>query len=117
MQAGFPVATITQITAVELAARVKSQQVQVLDVRREPEWDAAHIDNATWWPLDNFRVSPPEMDHEASIAVHCKSGYRSMIASSLLQRAGFKHVIDVSGGFDAWQQAKLPVVSGKPVGV
>jgi len=88
----------------------------VLDVRREPEWDAAHIENATWWPLDNFRVSPPELDHDAPIAIHCKSGYRSMIASSLLQRAGFKHVIDVSGGFDAWQQANLPTVSAKRIG-
>ena len=39
-----------------------------------------------------------------------------MIASSLLQRAGFKNVINVVGGFDAWQEAKLPVVSAKPVG-
>jgi len=91
--------------------------VQVLDVRRESEWDAAHIESATWWPLDNFRVSPPEINHEAPIAVHCKGGYRSMIASSLLQRAGFSHVVNVVGGLDAWQQAKLPTVSGKPVGV
>jgi len=116
-QAGFPVASISQITAAELDARLKSRQVQVLDVRREPEWDAGHIENAAWWPLDNFRVSPPEIDHDAPIAVHCKSGYRSMIASSLLQRAGFKHVVNVIGGFDAWQQAKLPSVSAKPVGV
>ena len=116
-QAGFAVASISQITAGELEARLKSGQVQVLDVRREPEWDAGHVENATWWPLDNFRVSPPEIDHDAPIAVHCKSGYRSMIASSLLQRAGFKHVINVIGGFDAWQQAKLPSVSAKPVGV
>ena len=39
--------------------------VQVLDVRREPEWDAGHIENATWWPLDNFKVSPPELDRDA----------------------------------------------------
>ena len=71
-------------------------EVQVLDVRREPEWEAAHIEDATWWPLDNFKVSPPEIDHDAPIAVHCKGGYRSMIASSLLQRAGFKHVINLS---------------------
>jgi len=116
-QAGLPVASISQITAGELEARLKSQQVRVLDVRREPEWDAGHIENAAWWPLDNFRVSPPEIDHDAPIAVHCKSGYRSMIASSLLQRAGFRHVINVIGGFDAWQQAKLPSVSVKPVGV
>jgi hydroxyacylglutathione hydrolase len=115
-QAGFAAATISQITVGELSARLKAYTVQVLDVRREPEWDAAHIENATWWPLDNFRVSPPELDHDAPIAIHCKSGYRSMIASSLLQRAGFKHVIDVSGGFDAWQQAKLPTVSAKPIG-
>jgi rhodanese-related sulfurtransferase len=40
-----------------------------------------------------------------------------MIACSLLQRAGFKHVINVVGGLDAWQQAKFPTVSGKPVSV
>ena len=118
-QAGFPIATIAQITASELEARIhsKNNPVQVLDVRREPEWDAAHIESANWWPLDNFRVSPPELDHDAPIAIHCKGGYRSMIASSLLQRAGFKHVINMTGGFDAWQQAKLPTVTGKPVGV
>jgi hydroxyacylglutathione hydrolase len=114
--AGLPVATISQMTACELDARLKSHEVQVLDVRREPEWDGGHIDGATWWPLDNFKVSPPEMDHEAPIAVHCKGGYRSMIASSLLQRAGFKNVINLVGGFDAWQEAKLPTVSAKPVG-
>lgn len=116
-QAGFAAGSISQMTAGELEARMKCEQVQVLDVRREPEWDAGHIENAAWWPLDNFRVSPPEIDHDAPIAVHCKSGYRSMIASSLLQRAGFKHVINVVGGFDAWQQARLPSMSAKPVGV
>jgi glyoxylase-like metal-dependent hydrolase (beta-lactamase superfamily II)/rhodanese-related sulfurtransferase len=116
-RAGFSVATISQITVDELNTRLQSDEVQVLDVRRAPEWDAAHIENATWWPLDNFRVSPPELDQDAPIAIHCKSGYRSMIASSLLQRAGFKHIVDVSGGFDAWQQAKLPSISAKPIGV
>ncbi len=95
----------------------RSQNMQVLDVRREPEWDVGHIEGANWWPLDNFRVAPPEMDHESPVAVHCKGGYRSMIASSLLQRAGFKNVLNVIGGLDAWQQAKLPTVSAKPVGV
>jgi hydroxyacylglutathione hydrolase len=100
----------------DLNARLKSNQVQVLDVRREPEWSAAHIPGATWWPLDN-ESRLPEMDHHAPVAVHCKGGYRSMIASSLLQRAGYTNVINVMGGFDAWQQANLPVVSAKPAGV
>ena len=115
-QAGFALGTLAQFTPQELSARLKSGEVQVLDVRREPEWDAAHIESATWWPLDNFRVAPPEIDHEVPIAVHCKGGYRSMIACSLLQRAGFKHVTNLVGGFDAWAQAELPVVTGKPVG-
>jgi hydroxyacylglutathione hydrolase len=117
LQAGFPVATITQITPGDLATQLKAHDVQVLDVRRESEWEGAHVEGATWWPLDNFRVAPPEIDHDAPIAVHCKGGYRSMIASSLLQRAGFRHVINVIGGLDAWQQAKLPTVNVKPIGV
>jgi len=88
--------------------------MQVLDVRRAPEWETAHIENATWWPLDNFKIAPPEMDHNAAIAVHCKSGYRSMIACSLLQRAGFGNVTNVVGGFDAWQEAKMPTAIVKP---
>jgi rhodanese-related sulfurtransferase len=115
-QAGLALGTMAQMTPSELNARLQSGGVQVLDVRREPEWEAAHIEQANWWPLDNFRVAPPEIDHEAPIAVHCKGGYRSIIACSLLQRAGFKHVVNLVGGFDAWQEAKLPVVNTKPVG-
>jgi rhodanese-related sulfurtransferase len=89
--------------------------IQILDVRREPEWEAGHIDGAMWWPLDNFKVAPPEIDRSAPLAVHCKGGYRSMIACSLLRRAGFQNVLNVTGGFDAWQQAKLPLVVEKPV--
>ena len=110
-QAGFPVAQTHQITAQELHSQLQARAVQVLDVRRQPEWDAGHLESATWWPLDNFKVAPPEIDRDAPLAVHCKSGYRSIIASSLLERAGFHHVLNVVGGFDAWQQARLPVVT------
>ncbi len=116
-QAGYPVAVIAQVTADELSTRLQRDDVQVLDVRRQPEWEAGHIAQANWWPLDNFRVSPPELNHDVPIAVHCKGGYRSLIACSLLQRAGFKQVSNVVGGFDAWEKAKLPVISAKPVGV
>jgi hydroxyacylglutathione hydrolase len=109
VEAGLPLAILPQITVEALQQRIQSGEAQVLDVRREPEWQAGHLANAAWWPLDNFRVSPPEIDHDAAIAVHCKGGYRSMIACSLLQRAGFRNVVNVIGGFDAWQQAKLPV--------
>jgi hydroxyacylglutathione hydrolase len=114
-QSGFPVVTLPQMSVEDLRDRLQGNGLQVLDVRREPEWEAGHIDGASWWPLDNFKVAPPEVDRNLPIAVHCKGGYRSMIACSLLERAGFQNVINVVGGFDAWQQAKLPVVTEKPV--
>jgi hydroxyacylglutathione hydrolase len=106
-QAGLPLAQLPQITPQDLQDRLLGNQLQVLDVRREAEWQAGHIEGAAWWPLDNFRVSAPEVDLTAPLAVHCQGGYRSMIACSLLLRAGVD-VINVSGGFDAWRQAGLP---------
>jgi hydroxyacylglutathione hydrolase len=116
-QAGLPLAVLAQMTVEELNSQLEANAVQLLDVRREGEWDAAHIDGANWWPLDNFRVSPPELDHDKAIAIHCQSGYRSMIASSLLLRAGFNRVTNVAGGFNAWKQSALPTVSGGKMGV
>src|SRR5271169_3538620 len=114
-QAGLPLATLPEISVGDLGDRLRGSGLQVLDVRREPEWEAGHIEGASWWPLDNFKVAPPEIDRNVPIAVHCKGGYRSMIACSLLQRAGFQNVVNVVGGFDAWQQAELPVATEKPV--
>ena len=108
-QAGFELAKLPQITADELSERKHGHHIQVLDVRREGEWQAGHIEGAAWFPLDNFKVSAPEIDPSAPVAVHCQSGYRSMIACSLLRRAGIDNVINVTGGFDAWRKAGLPV--------
>ena len=116
-EAGLPLATLPQIGVEALSDQLQVSRLQVLDVRREPEWEAGHLEAATWWPLDNFKVAPPEIDSDVPIAVHCKGGYRSMIACSLLRRAGFQNVVNVIGGFDAWQQAKLPSVTEKPVEV
>jgi len=113
--AGFDLAQLSEISVNDLRQQLTKDKIRVLDVRREPEWMAGHIDGADWWPLDRFRVSPPEVDLTQPLAVHCQSGYRSMIACSLLQRAGFKNVVNVSGGFSAWQQAQLPVATGTPV--
>ena len=113
--AGLPLAELPHMSVDVLNLRLQNEDVQVLDVRREREWEEGHIEGASWWPLDNFKVAPPEIDRTVPIAVHCKGGYRSMIACSLLQRAGFQNVVNVVGGFDAWQAAKLPIAVEKPV--
>jgi hydroxyacylglutathione hydrolase len=108
-QAGLPVAELPQITARELQQCLSSGQVRVLDVRREPEWHAGHIAEAAWWPLDRFNVAAPEVDPAVPLAVHCQSGYRSVIACSLLRRAGMENVVNVTGGFEAWKNAGMEV--------
>jgi hydroxyacylglutathione hydrolase len=114
-RAGFDLATLREISVQELEKQLVAQKIRVLDVRREAEWMAGHVAGAEWWPLDRFRVAAPELDLNLPLAVHCQSGYRSMIACSLLQRAGFQNVVNVSGGFGAWQEAQLPVAIGSPV--
>ncbi|HVO24324.1 MAG TPA: rhodanese-like domain-containing protein, partial [Candidatus Margulisiibacteriota bacterium] len=48
------------------------------------------------------------LDRQRPVAVQCKSGYRSSIATSLLKREGFGQAINVIGGFDAWKTCGLP---------
>ena len=99
--AGFALESVPQLTVSELRQRLDSG-IQVLDVRRRAEWDAGHVDGARWHALDDFPAGLPQVDSDAPTAVHCKSGYRSMIACSYLQRAGRRNVINVLGGYDAW---------------
>ena len=114
-RAGLEVAHLPQMTVQELSRRLGDPDLRVLDVRRQGEWDAAHIGNAEWYPLDRFKAVLPPLDNVGSIAIHCKGGYRSMIAASLLRRAGYD-VINVTGGFDAWEQAQLPTTATATVG-
>jgi hydroxyacylglutathione hydrolase len=107
-KAGLPVAQVKQMTAQELATRLREGSIGVLDVRREAEFQAGHIEGADWHPLDRFKAALPEITKDAPVAVHCKGGYRSLIALSMLERAGYHNVVDVQGGFDAWQAANLP---------
>jgi hydroxyacylglutathione hydrolase len=116
-EAGFPLAELPQISVQTLSEWQLRPEVSTLDVRREPEWQAGHLGNALWIPLDKLAGTPPPVARDAQLAVHCKSGYRSMIACSLLRRAGFHNVANVIGGFDAWQQAQLPILKEQPVRV
>jgi hydroxyacylglutathione hydrolase len=113
-KAGLPVAKTAQISPQELSERLRSgifRPSDVLDVRREGEWQAGHIAHVECRALDTFPQGLPTIDGSRPVAVHCKSGYRSMIACSLLEHAGHRNVINVPGGFDAWHAAGLPEVA------
>lgn len=106
-----PVAQIGQVAALELA-QIREQSgleaVQIVDVRRPGEWDEGHIDGARLMPLHQLVPRLTELDRSRPVAVHCKGGYRSAIACSLIQRAGFDQVMNLTGGFDAWRACGLP---------
>jgi glyoxylase-like metal-dependent hydrolase (beta-lactamase superfamily II)/rhodanese-related sulfurtransferase len=107
-KAGLPVKQVKQIAPQELATRLATGGIGVLDVRREAEFESGHIDGADWHPLDRFKATLPNISKDSLVAVHCKGGYRSLIALSMLQRAGYHNVVDLAGGFDAWSAAGLP---------
>jgi hydroxyacylglutathione hydrolase len=115
-RAELALAELPQITAQTLYDNLADYS-QVLDVRRRPEWEAGHVEVAAWWPLDDFKTSLPKMDRNEPIAVLCKGGYRSLIACSLLERAGFQNVTNVIGGFAAWQNAQLPFIVESTIAV
>ncbi len=102
--AGMPLATLAQIAPNAFAERVRAG-LRTIDVRRDPEWSSGHVAGALHLPLNRLLASIDDLDREAAVGVYCKSGYRSAIAGSLLQRSGFKNVVNLAGGIDAWREA------------
>ena len=107
---GRPLEQVRRIGVDDLASNLRD--IQVIDVRRPSEWNEGHVAGARSHPLDSLRKTVCSIDRSRPAAVHCKSGYRSAIAASLLQAEDFREVIDVAGGFDAWKARGLPVVTG-----
>jgi glyoxylase-like metal-dependent hydrolase (beta-lactamase superfamily II)/rhodanese-related sulfurtransferase len=106
--AGKEVDTIERITADEFASRVDIAKDIVVDVRRESEYEAEHVENANNIPLDfiNDNISSyPKEDH---FFIHCAGGYRSMIASSILKARGWDNFTEVEGGFAAISKTDVP---------
>ncbi len=95
------------MVAEDLASRVPPPLV--LDVRTPHEWQSKQIAGSMNVPLNQLQARLSELPRERSIAVHCASGYRSSIATSVLQRLGFSHVTELKGGIAAWEAAQLPV--------
>jgi hydroxyacylglutathione hydrolase len=107
-----PLSRTEQITVDELAARLaEGADLQVVDVRRPPEWRGGHIRQAVWMPLDRLSGLAPSLDRARPIATICAGGYRSSIATSLLERLAFSRVTNVVGGMAAWTGAKYETVT------
>jgi hydroxyacylglutathione hydrolase len=104
------IAAIPQVQPHELAARLR--EVTVIDVRSANEWASGHIAGARHIPLGYLADQAAGFPKKAPLVLQCQSGGRSAIAASVLERLGFTHISNLSGGITAWAAAGLPITEG-----
>ena len=107
-KAGLEVDTIKRISAEEFAAKVKIGEDVVVDVRKESEYAAEHLEDAYSKPLAYINEWVKDVNPNEHFYMHCAGGYRSMIAASILQARGYRNFTEVDGGFNAISKTNLP---------
>jgi hydroxyacylglutathione hydrolase len=100
--------TVHRVTAEEFAKEVKIGESKVIDIRKESEYAAEHVDEAYSKPLSNINDWIKDIDPKEPFFLHCAGGYRSMIAASILQARGFRNFSEIEGGFNAIATTATP---------
>ncbi len=96
-----PVASVNELTQAGI-------EVQFVDVRQPGEYAAGHAHRASNLPLNTLSDNIDKLDPTRQTFVICQTGYRSSLATSLLENAGFSSVCNVAGGTSAWIEAQFP---------
>lgn len=101
---GLPVSQIAQVTVEQLVQRMSEPDAPaILDVRTAREFKEGHLEGAMLVPVGEVPARLAELPARRPIATICEAGYRSSLASSLLERAGIGPVINVVGGMSAFR--------------
>jgi glyoxylase-like metal-dependent hydrolase (beta-lactamase superfamily II)/rhodanese-related sulfurtransferase len=111
-EAGLNIDLLPQISVSELKELIAMRpELQVIDVRREAEFESGHAFRAVSAPLANLRDVLPHLKLKplAQTAVICAGGYRSSAGTSILRQLGFQDVLNVTGGTKAWIEAGYEV--------
>ena len=92
-----------KISAQEAKAIIESENVIILDVRTQEEYNEGHIENSVLLPVNDISAKAEEIltDKDAKILVYCRSGNRSATASKQLIKMGYTNVYDF-GGINSW---------------
>ncbi len=101
---GEAVDMIINVNADELAMDIPfDENLLVLDVRKPIEYAEGHVKNAHNLPLSDMKdtLNIASLEENQNIYIHCASGYRSVIAASILKQHGFNNIRNVTGGWDA----------------
>jgi rhodanese-related sulfurtransferase len=105
---GKAVDTVNRINAETFATKVKIGESVIVDVRKESEYAAEHVEEAYSKPLAFINDWVKDINPEAHFFLHCAGGYRSMIAASILQARGYRNFTEVDGGFNAIAKTNVP---------
>ncbi|HNS42676.1 MAG TPA: rhodanese-like domain-containing protein, partial [Taishania sp.] len=81
---------------------------KVIDVRKESEFNAEHVESAENLPLADINEWIHSINPNEHFYLHCAGGYRSMIAASILQARGYRNFTEVEGGFNAISLTNIP---------
>jgi rhodanese-related sulfurtransferase len=87
--------------AVWLADSSRPQPV-LLDVREAWEYETCHLQGSLLIPMSSIPARQEELDPEQAIVCICHHGARSMQVGAFLERAGFGHIVNLTGGIHAW---------------
>jgi rhodanese-related sulfurtransferase len=105
---GREVDSVKRITAEEFAATVVIGESKIVDVRKESEYAAEHVEDAYNMPLAYVNEWIKDINPEEHFFLHCAGGYRSMMAASILQARGYRNFSEVEGGFGAIAKTEVP---------
>ena len=106
--AGFPLENVNMIQASEFETQTNKNTI-ILDVRRPTEFENGHVEFAENHPLDVLEEEVDRLDHEKTYLVYCAAGYRSMIAASILKKAGIRNIINVKGGYTELEKTSVKI--------
>ena len=104
---------IVSVSAPEFEKEIKSDSVQLVDVRTPQEYTEGYIDGALNINVqsDDFKeLAQRELSKDSTVLVYCRSGRRSLDAAEMLTRLGY-NVVNLKGGIIEWKEDGLPLVS------
>lgn len=108
----YDVASINSIGAQDFVGMYDMEMLNVLDARKKSEYDSQHVVGVKNFPLDFINASMDELSKDVKYYIHCLGGYRSLIASSILQANGFD-VVNIEGGFNEIKKSCVKVTKFK----
>jgi len=106
--AGKETDSVNRISAAQFANEVKIGESKVIDVRKETEYEAEHVEEAFSKPLAYINDWVKDINPKEHFYLHCAGGYRSMMAASILQARGYRNFTEIAGGFTAIAETTVP---------